>query len=298
MLFRVEEFMRHAARAYLTMLLVTVTAIAVTADPIAVTDDRGVDVMITEMPQRIVAVGAMYAQVLVDLGALDRLVAVADSPDNPIEVSGLPSVGPTYAPSVETILSLAPDLVLGATDWGGERPSLEAAGVTVLTTPLLTSVSDVLASVRSIGLAIGLSEEADDLVGRIAEAIVQAETQVLGQPSLRSAFLYPPSLGVPPYVAGRGTIENELILRAGGDNVFADIQDFPQINLEDLLTRDPEVIFTAPSQVAYITEDPLLQGINAVLNGRVYGINASRAASTSVAEVLAEMIQLIHPEAP
>ncbi|MCK5247681.1 ABC transporter substrate-binding protein, partial [Candidatus Bipolaricaulota bacterium] len=60
--------------------------------------------------------------------------------------------------------------------------------------------------------------------------------------------------------------------------------------------RDPEVIFTAPSQVAYITEDPLLQGIAAVRNGRVYGINASRAASTAVAEVLTEMIQLLHPE--
>ena len=289
-----EEAMRRSALICLTILLVA--AMATVADPVTVIDDRGVDIIIAEMPQRIVAVGAMYAQVIVDLGAVERLVGVADSPDNPLEVVGIASVGPTYTPSVETILSLNPDLVLGATDWGGERPALEAAGVIVLTTPLLTSVSDVLASVRSIGVAIGLPEEADALIGRIAEAVVSAEARVLGQPTVRCAFLYPPSLGVPPYAAGTGTIENELVFRAGGENVFADIQDFPQINLEDLLTRDPEVIFTAPSQVAYITEDPLLQGIAAVRNGRVYGINASRAASTAVAEVLTEMIQLLHPE--
>jgi iron complex transport system substrate-binding protein len=282
--------MRRVSLAYLMVLLVTAAA------PITVTDDRGVDITITEMPQRIVAVGAMYAQVLVDLGVIDRLVAVADSPDNPSDVSGLPSVGPTYAPSVETILSLAPDLVLGATDWGGERPSLEAAGVLVLTTPLLTSVFDVLASVRTIGVAIGRSEAADALIGRIAEAVVSAEARILGQASVRTAFLYPPSLGVPPYAAGTSTIENELILRAGGENVFSDIVNFPQINWEDLLARDPEVIFTAPSQVAYITDNPLLQGIAAVRNGRVVGINASRAASTAVAEVLSEMIQWLHPE--
>jgi len=290
--------MHHVLPILLICLLVGSVGLVALAEgnPVTVVDDRGQSLVIEQIPQRIVAVGAMYAQVLVDLGAIDRLVAVADSPDNPADVNGLPSVGPTYAPSVETILSLAPDLVLGATDWGGERPALEAAGVIVLTTPLLASVSDVLASVRTIGVAIGLPKEADVLIGRIAEAVVSAEARVLGQPAVRCAFLYPPSLGVPPYANGTGTIENELIFRAGGENVFADIQDFSQINFEDLLARDPEVIFTDPSQVAYITDDPLLQGIAAVRNERVFGINASRAASTAVAEVLEEMIQLLHPE--
>lgn len=261
-----------------------------------VVDDRGRSIVIAQTPQRIVAIGALYAQAIVDLGAIDRLVAVADSSDNPPQVVGLPSVGPTYAPSVESILSMDPDLVLGATDWGGERPALEAAGMVVLTTPLLASIPDVLSSIRAIGAAIGHSATAAELTASIAEAIVASESLVLGRPAVRCAFLYPPSLGTPPYAAGTGTIENELIFRAGGRNVFADVTGFPQVNVEDLLVRDPEAIFTAPSQVADIIGDPLLQGISAVRSGRVLGINASRAASTAVSEVLMEMIEWLHPE--
>lgn len=275
---------------------VMVSAVVWAAQPAGVIDDRGQTIVIPETPQRIVAVGALYAQVLVDLGAVDRVVAVADSPENPPEVNGLSSVGPAYAPSVETILSANPDLVLGATDWGGERPALEAAGLTVLTTPLLTSIGDVLASVRTIGTAIGLADQANALAGRIAEAVISSECRVLGLAPVRCAVLYPPALGTPPYVAGTGTIESELLFRAGGVNVFADVEGFPQVNLEDLVARDPEVIFSSLSQIAYITEDPLLQDVSAVRSGRVFGIDASRAASTAVAEVLGEMIERLHPE--
>jgi len=291
--------MRSIFRGLLLLCLVasSLAHLAAAEPPVRVVDDRGLSVAITSPPRRIVAVGALYVQIILDLDASDLLVAVADSPDNPpqIESADLPSVGPTYAPSVETILSMEPDLVLGATDWGGERQALEAAGVTVLTTPVLTSVVDVLSSIRAIGSAIGAPDEADRLIGRIAESIVISESNAVGLPSVRCAFLYPPSMGTAPYAAGADTIENDLIFRAGGQNVFADISGFPQVNLEDVLIRDPEVIFTAPSQLAYITEDPLLQGVTAVQSGKVFGIHASRAASSAVADVLSEIIERLHP---
>jgi len=280
----------------LCCLLAATCLQAAASDAVVVVDDRGESIVIEQVPQRIVAIGALYAQVVVDLAAVSRLVGVADSPENPTETDGLASVGPSYAPSVETILSLEPELVLGATDWGGERPALEAAGILVLTTPLMTSIPDVLSTIRTIGSAIGSANEADTLIGDIAEAVVSLESSVLGIPNVRCAFLYPPSLGTPPYVAGAGTIENELILRAGGGNVFCDVTGFPQVNFEDLLSRDPEIIFTAPSQVAYITDDPLLQEMAAVRSGRVFGIEAGRAASSALAYVLTEMVTMVHPE--
>ena len=278
------------------LLLGGVSGFATGAEQVTVTDDRGTAIVISSPPDRIIAVGALYAQVLVDLGAVDRLVAIADSPNNPSEVADLVSVGPSYAPNVEVIISLSPDLVLGATDWGGERPALEAAGFIVLTTPMLTSIPEILASVRTIGTAVGLAADAIALTGRISEAVAEVENRVLGLPRTRAAFLYPPSLGVAPYAAGADAIEGDLLTRAGASNVFADVSGFPQVNLEDVLARDPEVIFTDPSQIAFITDDPLLQGVSAVKSGRVFGINAGRATSTAVADVLAKMARLLHPE--
>lgn len=278
-------------------LLLGLTSLAI-GFPVTVTDDRGHEITIESIPERIVAVGALYAQIVVDLGAADRLIAVAESKENPDAIADLPSVGPTYAPNVELILGFEPDLVLGATDWGGERPALEAVGVTVLTTPLLTSVTSIFESIRIIGTALGAEEESGLLIGRIAAEIVEAEERVLGTEPVSAAFLYAASPDDPPYTAGSGAIENELILRAGGTNVFADVKGFPQISFEEIIARDPDVIFTAPSQIANIADSPLLQGVSAVANGRIVGIRASVVASTRVAAGLREMVNALHGAAP
>ncbi|GAG01734.1 unnamed protein product, partial [marine sediment metagenome] len=201
------------------------------------------------------------------------------------------------APNVEVIVGLEPDLVLGATDWGGERPALEAAGITVLTTPWLGSVPDIFAAIETIAAAIDSISEGAKLVGRIAREIVEAEALVLGAPEIRAAFLYAGTPGDPPYAAGTGAIENELILRAGGTNVFADIES-AQVSFESILEKDPAVIFTAPSQVENLIANPLLQGVSAIRDGRVVGIRASVIASTQVSQGLGVMIEALHGIAP
>lgn len=264
--------------------------------PVSVVDDRGIQITIASRPERIISIGALYTEILIDLGAGNRLVAVADSPDNPQVVAGLASVGPSYAPSVEVILSLDPDLVLGATDWSGERPALEEAGVVVLTASLLTGLPDLFAAIRAVGTAVGLLDVAEALIGRIAEEIIRVESTALQSIRVRAAFLYAGSADAPPHAAGDGAIENELIHRAGGENIFADVEGFPPVSFEAIIARDPEVIFTDPFQIANITGNPLLKGISAVKNGRVYGIKASHATSTKVADVLQAMAELLHPQ--
>ena len=269
-------------------------AFLASAFPVTVADDRGQEVTIEFLPERIVAIAALYAEIVVGLGAIDRLIAVAESPDNPTATAGLPNVGPTYAPNIELILGFEPDLVLGATDWGGERPLLEAAGVTVLTTPLLTSIASIFESIRILGTALGADQKSVLLIGQIAAEIVEAEAAVLGKPAVTAAFLYASSPDDPPYTAGAGAIENELILRAGGTNVFADVQGFPQISFEEIIAREPHEIITAPSQIENIVDNPLLRGVSAVVNGQVIGIQASMVASTRVAEALHAMIAALH----
>lgn len=286
----------------LTCLLILVAVLSTSSFasesfPISVIDDRGETIVIDERPERIIAVNALYAEIVVDLGALDRLIAIADSPDNPDVTSGLPSVGLAAAPNVEVIVGLEPDLVLGATDWGGERPALEAAGITVLTTPWLGSVPDIFAAIETIAAAIDSISEGAKLVGRIAREIVEAEALVLDAPEIRAAFLYAGTPGDPPYAAGTGAIENELILRAGGTNVFADIES-AQVSFESILEKDPAVIFTAPSQVENLIANPLLQGVSAIRDGRVVGIRASVIASTQVSQGLRVMIEALHGIAP
>jgi len=265
--------------------------------PVTVVDDRGVEVTINSQPNRIVVAGPpLYTEIMIDLGAVDRLIAVAESPDNPPEVADLPTIGPSFSPNVEVILSLEPDLVLGPGDYGGVRGNLEAVGITVLTTPLIKGIPDIFSTIRTVGTALGLQKQAEVLIGQIAEKVVTIEASTLDEGPVSAAFLYASVPDTPPYAAGSGAIENELILRAGGKNVFCDVQGFPQVSLEEIVSRNPEVIFTDPSQIENITSNPLLKPVSAVKNNRVYGIKAASITSTNVAEVLKQMGEFLHPE--
>ncbi len=268
------------------------------AYPVSVVDDRGQQVVIEQRVERIVSLNALYAQIIVDLGEGQRLIAVAESEDNPVDVAALPTVGPAFSPNVEVILGMAPDLVLGANDWGGERPALEAAGVPVLTTPWLTTVTSIFDAIQTIAAVLDVEQSGELLVGRIATSLIHAEANALGRPTVSAAFLYAASAEDPPYAAGGDSIEHELILRAGGTNVFAELEWSPQVSFEEILAQDPQVIFTAPSQIDNITGNPFLQTVSAVANGRVVGIRASTVASTRVADALVAIINGLHIDKP
>jgi iron complex transport system substrate-binding protein len=285
---------RASLEFYLALTMILALALASWAFPVTVVDDRGAAIAIPGIPQRIVAIGALYAQIVVDLGAHDRLVGIADSPENPPETAGAASVGPVFSPSVEIVLSLSPDLVLGASDWNGDREALESVGVTVLSTPLLTSVADLFETIRTLGTALGALDAAERLIGSVAEEIVRIEANTLGADRPRAVFLYPSTTVDPPYTAGSGSIENELLSRAGAINVFSDVDGFPQVSLESIIARDPEVIFTAESQVDTVLAMTSIASVSAVRNGRVIGVRAVDATSTRVAELLRTMAEALH----
>ncbi|MCK5827406.1 ABC transporter substrate-binding protein [Candidatus Bipolaricaulota bacterium] len=277
----------------ITAVLLAIS-LACVAYPVIVVDDRGQEIGIESSPQRIVSLNALYTQIIVDLGMADRLIAVGESEDNPAEVADLPSVGPAFSPNVELILGHEPDLVLGANDWGGERPALEAANVTVFTTPWFTDVLSMFDTVRAIAATLDASVAGDLMIGRIAVDILETESMALGKQRVVTAFLYATTDQDPPYAVGAESIEHELILRAGGQNAFSDLIWSSQVSFEEILARDPEVIFTAPSQVENILGNTFLQSVSAVANGRVVGIRASDVASTRIADALRAMIAGLH----
>ncbi len=132
------------------------------------------------------------------------------------------------------------------------------------------------------------------MIGRIAADILEAESLALGRERVSAAFLYATTGQDPPYAVGSESIEHELILRAGGLNVFSELAWTSQVGFEEILARNPEVIFTAPSQVENILGNAFLQSVSAVANGRVVGIRASDVASTRIANALRAMIAGLH----
>ena len=81
-----------------------------------VTDQLGRTVQVPEHPHRLVCLMPSVVDDVYALGAGADVIAVTDYTKYPAEARTKPSVGSILAPSMETILSLHPDLVLGSAD--------------------------------------------------------------------------------------------------------------------------------------------------------------------------------------
>jgi iron complex transport system substrate-binding protein len=102
------------------------------------------------------------------------------------------------------------------------------------------TLDEVLESFRTIGALVDRDAEAEALVARVRRELdgVAASVRELERRSVAVVIERDPL-----YVIGGGSFANALIEAAGGRNIFADLEAaYPQISLESLAARTPDVI--------------------------------------------------------
>lgn len=190
-------------------------------------------------PPRVVSLHDVTTEIVVALGATDRLVGVAEPVDLPPArlgtIAGVPRVG-----GLESIVAADPDLVLGLGVVAEQDPELVAhlrgRGVEVLLADPAT-LDDVHALVATVGARLD-SAAADALV---AELRARADAVTISPARRRRVFVY--DCCDPPFTAGGRTVETELIKRAGGENVFAGLDaDWGNVAWEEVVARRPELV--------------------------------------------------------
>jgi iron complex transport system substrate-binding protein len=105
-----------------------------------------------------------------------------------------------------------------------------------------------------------------------------------------------------PYTAGKGTFITQLIERAGGHNIAADIEGYPQLSLEQVVAADPAFIILGDARYGItpesIAERPGWESLSAVKDGHVVPFNddlVSRPGPRLV-DALEELAKLLRPE--
>lgn len=188
---------------------------------------------------RMVSLHDVTTELVVALGAVDRLVGVAEPVDVETDVTaaiaGAPRVG-----DLKSILAVRPTLVVGLAVVAAQDPELvarlRAAGVAVhLADP--ATLDDVVTTTREIAARIGASAAGERIAARIA-ASAAAPTP----PGHRvRVFVY--DCCDPPFTAGGRAVLSDLIRRAGGDNVFGDLAAaWTHVSWEDVVARRPELV--------------------------------------------------------
>ena len=189
---------------------------------------------------RVVSLHDVTTEIVVGLGATGQLVGVGGAVQLPGSVQeaivGVPRVG-----DVESIVALHPTVVLGMAVVAERSPELvrflRDKGIEVwLGHP--TTLDGVLDLVGQVGARVQAAPMAAAL-----EDGLRARIGAIAPPSGEPVRVFVYDCCDPAFTAGGGAVLTDLIRRAGGRNIFADIaSDWTKVSWEQVIARRPQLI--------------------------------------------------------
>jgi iron complex transport system substrate-binding protein len=268
-----------SCKALLIVLLVLAGCVLpVTAATI--TDDAGTTITISAPPQRIVSLSPSNTEILAALGLTDRIVGVTDVCDYPPEVKNITQIGGYSAISIEKVAAAKPDLVVASDITPHETVTrLQELGLPVIVVSP-KDVDHVIRDIRLVGQITGTENPAEELATTLTRRMeAAASAPGSGSPTVAHVVWHEPL-----YVSCNATIQNDIISRTGGTNVFADRSGWSTVSLEEFLLANPDIIIVSggggmdDSERDVILEEFMTNSqyasLSAVKNNRGYAIDA------------------------
>ena len=297
------------------MLLLTILAAACapttptedieSADPAILTDARGVEVSFNEPPQRIISMAPSNTEMLFAIGAGSQLIGRDDVSDYPPEALEIESIGSTYGElNTEAILALNPDVILAADLTPPEQiETLENLNLVVFQVRNPAEFSDVFENLAELGKMTAHTEEADALVAQLRERTENVSSTVAEADRVPVFYEVDGSDPAAPWTTGSATFQDVLIQTAGGENIAESLEGWGQLSIEEIVTRDPRVIFFAagtwvPTTAESISARAGWSDIRAVVEGNVVAIDTNWVdrPGPRLVDALEAMAKSIHPE--
>ncbi len=268
-----------------------------------VTDDLGRRVKVAREIRRIVSLSPCSTETVCALGCYERLVGRDTASDYPEKVKKLPTMGEWGTPDMEAIVAAKPDLIIGASE------TIPVATVDDLQkktgAPIFIQKPDsliaVLRNIQQVGELTGTRGAAKQSADRIRKIVAMVDNKV-GHVLPRTVFME--IWNAPLITVGGDTLLNEMMERAGGHNIAADLkQPFPNYSLEALLAADPEVYIVPRGRAMGIAGEigmrPHFDKLQAVKRKRVISVpnDPIFRPGPRIGEGVELLARAIHPEA-
>lgn len=193
---------------------------------------------------RIISMAPSITEMVCALGLADQLVGRTSYCRYPPEIRNVTALGALLDLNVEALVSLKPDMVLVVAHSQAQTDRFGQVGLRVEVIPD-TTLEDVFAGLTRIGALTGRVKTAQAVCSAIRGDLDQVLKETRGTPPMRVLLATgvmgdPPA---PPFVAGPGSIYDDLIQLAGHLNAAADLgRGFAPLSLEAILRADPDVI--------------------------------------------------------
>jgi iron complex transport system substrate-binding protein len=251
---------------------------------------------------RVVSLSPNTTETLFAVGAGNRVVGRSRFCDYPPEVTKIPSVGGYVDASLEAILALRPDLVVGARGPAGPSLSekLTAFGIATFFPPT-ESMTAIDSMISELAVKVGAREEGARVVARLRARRDAVARAVAAEPRVRTLLVFSVS---PIVVAGPQSFPHEMIVLANGENVVSAGGAYPTLGVERLLALSPDVVINASMAPGAAGDgigmgDPGWRELAAVREGRVVAIHdeAVLRPGPRIGDGLATLAKAMHPGA-
>lgn len=209
-------------------------------------DVRGRPFATGSAPARVVSLVPSLTETLFDLGAGDQVVGITDFCIFPPDLDR-PRLGGTKTPRVTEIRALAPDLVHMNVEENLRRhgEAIEAIAPVFVSEPK---------DVAGVSLLISQLGELHDRRARAVELVRALDDELAAMPQASFTFVCP--IWKSPWMwCGGDTYVSRLIAAAGGRNVLAHLDRYPQLPLEEVLAMHPDVVFLPDEPYLFTTAD-------------------------------------------
>lgn len=227
---------------------------------------------------RIVATSVATAQLAEKLDL--ELVGIAKTKafEIPERYRDLPEIGMPMNPDMEAIKVLNPTDILSPKTLEPDLKSRYEQTGLPYTFLDVSSVEGLYQSIEILGKKYGKQEEMNALLEDYHKTLEEIQTRMEGRTPPKVLIL----MGLPGsyVIAGNKSYVGNLIEIAGGENLYHDdMQEFLTVNTEDLVQKDPDLIFCTvhamPEEVIAQMKDEfstndIWKHFRAVREGRVY----------------------------
>ncbi len=236
-------------------------------------DDARDTVRLQAPARRVVSLIPAATELLFAIGAGASVVGRTQYCDYPPAAQAVANLGDGIKPSIEAVLAQRPDLVVL---YNSGQNAAVAGRLGELGIPHLRINTDALSDVprvsRLLGLLTGHSREADSVTAVFDTALAHATVT----PGTRRPKVLLLVWEQPPMTIGRGSFLSELIERAGGENLFADVTTSSGVvSIEAVASRNPDLILTTTEGPVAFATRPEWQVVPAVKRRRFLRVSGS-----------------------
>lgn len=180
---------------------------------------------------------------------------------------------------IEALAELSPDIFFHKSHDTETLEVVEALGIPSVGIDVETPEAMIVA-LDLLGKVCGEEEKAQRLIDYYNKKLAEAEKKTADIKEKKTAVIMGSSIGK---VADASMLQGEMIERAGGINVAAEIKAtelWPTAGTEQIFAWDPDYIFITGSESAVYTakdilKDPAWREMKAVKNGNVYVMPAA-----------------------